>query len=204
MTASAPAKLQKRATRNAQKRSQKKVMIAQSALQALQELGYANTSLRDIAAEADLSLGMLHYYFEDKAELITFCVTAYKAEFSALVKNALEGVDGREAVIERFAEALAGSIFNDGASHRLWYDIRTQALFDPSFRVAVLEIEQTLIDVVQQAWILAGNSAGAFSPLHYSVVDGAFRYLMQRQTLVEPRDQQALAEDIRLVLDSLF
>lgn len=204
MTAKVPAKLQERARRNANKRTEKKAMIVESAMQALQELGYANTSLRDIATKADLSLGMLHYYFEDKAELITFCVTAYKAEFTALVKSALEGVEGRDAVIERFADALAGSIINDEATHRLWYDIRTLALFDPSFREAISEIEQTLIDVVERAWLLAGNPAGDFSPLHYSVVDGVFRYLMQRQTLAEPRGEKALSADIRLVLNSLF
>ncbi len=204
MTAKAPAKLEERARRNARKRTEKKAMIAESAVQTLQELGYANTSLRDIASQADLSLGMLHYYFEDKAELITFCVTAYKAEFTALLQSALEGVSGREAVIERFSYALAGSIFNDGATHRLWYDIRTQALFDPSFRVAVSEIEQTLIDVVERAWLLAGNRADEFSPLHYSVVDGVFRYLMQRQTLGDSRDQAELAEAIRVVMDKLL
>jgi AcrR family transcriptional regulator len=204
MTASAPAKLQKRATRNAQKRSEKKAMIAESAQQALQELGYANTSLRDIAAKADLSLGMLHYYFEDKAELITYCVSAYKADFTALVENALQGVSDREAVIARFADALAESIYQDAATHRLWYDIRNQALFDPAFRTSVMEIEETLIQVVSRAWCLAGRDADAFSALHYSVVDGVFRYLMQRQMAGESRDQQALSAEIRSVLDSLF
>lgn len=204
MTAKAPAKLEERAKRNARKRTEKKAMIAESALQTLQELGYANTSLRDIATQAGLSLGMLHYYFEDKAELITFCVTAYKQEFTAVLGRALLGVSGREAVIQRFSEALAASIFNDAATHRLWYDIRTQALFDPAFRPTVADIEQTLVDVVEQAWVLAGHSAEAYSPLHYSVVDGVFRYLMQRQMFGDNRDQPALAAAIREVFDKLF
>ncbi|MDX1805012.1 MAG: TetR/AcrR family transcriptional regulator [Alcanivorax sp.] len=204
MTARAPAKLEERAKRNARKRTEKKAMIAQSALQTLQELGYANTSLRDIATQAGLSLGMLHYYFEDKAELITFCVSAYKKEFITLLQSALQGVSGRDAVIARFADALAESIFSDGATHRLWYDIRTQALFDPAFRPAVAEIEQTLVDVVEQAWVLAGRDAAEYSPLHYSVVDGVFRYLMQRQILGDSRDQAGLSEAIREVLDKLF
>lgn len=204
MTRSASTKLQKRTARNAQKRSQKKAMIADSALQALQELGYANTSLRDIAAKTGLSLGMLHYYFDDKAELITYCVSVYKTEFNAFLDNALEGVTGRVEVIDRFADALAEAIFQDAATHRLWYDIRNQALFDPAFRASVMEIEESLIQVVGRAWHLAGRDADAFSPLHYSVVDGAFRYLMQRQMAGEPRDQPTLSADIRSVLDSLF
>ena len=204
MAARAPAKLEERAKRNARKRTEKKAMIAESALHTLQELGYANTSLRDIAAQTNLSLGMLHYYFEDKAELITFCVTVYKKEFTTLLTRALEGVEGRDEVIERFSDALADSIFTDGATHRLWYDIRTQALFDPAFRSAVSGIEQTLVDVVEQAWVLAGRSAEEYSPLHYAVVDGVFRYLMQRQMLGDKLEQPALAEAIRQVLGKLF
>lgn len=204
MAAKAPVKLEERARRNARKRTEKKAMIAESALHTLQELGYANTSLRDIAAQADLSLGMLHYYFEDKAELITFCVAAYKKEFTALLTRALDGVEGRDEVIARFSDALAGSIFTDGPTHRLWYDIRTQALFDPAFRSAVSDIEQTLVDVVERAWVLAGRSPDAYSPLHYAIVDGVFRYLMQRQTLGDELSQPALARAIREVLDKLF
>ncbi len=200
MMDSLPEKLQQRAQRNAQKRNEKKALIADSALQALQELGFANTSLRDIAARADLSLGMLHYYFEDKAELIAYCVLAYKADFLAYLKSALDGSEGREAVIQRLAEALAASIFNDGPTHRLWYDIRNQALFDPSFRDTVNDIEQGLIEVLAQAWVQAGHDVGAFSPLLYSAMDGAFRYLMQQHAMSPATGQQAIAADLARVL----
>ena len=59
----------------------KKRPIAESAITALQELGFANTSLRDIAAKSDMSLGMLHYYFEDRSDLIIYCVRIYKQDF---------------------------------------------------------------------------------------------------------------------------
>ena len=45
--------------------------LAESALQTLGELGYARTSLRDIAANSEFSHGVVHYYFTDKTELIT-------------------------------------------------------------------------------------------------------------------------------------
>ena len=201
---SLPEKLQQRADRNAQKRNEKKARIADSALQALHELGFANTSLRDIATRAGLSLGMLHYYFEDKTELIAYCVMAYKAGFMAYLENALEGSEGRQAVIERLSAALAASIFNDGPTHRLWYDIRNQALFDPSFRATVNDIEQGLIQVLASAWELAGHEPEGFSPLLYSAMDGAFRYLMQQQVLSGPRDKALIAADLQRVLERIL
>jgi AcrR family transcriptional regulator len=46
-------------------------------------IGLCNTSLRDIAAKSDMSLGMLHYYFKDRSDLIIYCVRIYKQDFVA-------------------------------------------------------------------------------------------------------------------------
>ena len=54
--------------------------LADAALQTLSELGYARTSLREIAQNSAFSHGVLHYYFRDKVDLITYCVRQYKAE----------------------------------------------------------------------------------------------------------------------------
>lgn len=204
MTSSAPVKLQNRAKRNARKRDEKKALIAESAVRALQELGYANTSLRDIAAKSALSLGMLHYYFEDKTQLIIYCVTAYKSAFTSKITQALEGVRGRDAVIQAFCQALAASIVEDANTHRLWYDIRAQALFDPAFRPVVAEIEAMLIGVVSAARDLAGAPASDIGVLDYAVIDGVFRYLMQKQITEASGDRRTLAGDLSKVLEQVF
>lgn len=204
MNSTAPVKLRDRAQRNARKRGKKKAMIADSAVRALQELGYANTSLRDIAAKSDMSLGMLHYYFEDKMQLIIYCVSAYKSAFTAKVREALADIAGREAMIDAFSGALASTIVEDAANHRLWYDIRAQAMFDPVFRPVVAEIEATLIEVVRVAGAAAGYPEEAFGELDYALIDGAFRYLMQQHLVAATRDREGLAADLRSVLERVF
>jgi AcrR family transcriptional regulator len=54
-------------------------LLAESALTTLGQRGYAHTSLRDIAANSPFTHGVVHYYFRDKTELITYCVRSYKA-----------------------------------------------------------------------------------------------------------------------------
>ena len=54
--------------------AERRVELAEAALQTLSELGYARTSLREIAQNSVFSHGVLHYYFKDKADLITCCV----------------------------------------------------------------------------------------------------------------------------------
>lgn len=176
-----PPKLKKRTTRKQTKRAEKKRQIAQSALVALRELGYANTSLRDIAGKSDLSLGMLHYYFEDRTDLIIFCVQTYKQTFSERLFDAIEDVGSTTELIEKLADAIAASIVDDARTHRLWYDIRNQAQFDPAFQPVVANIEAMLIDVVAQAVRRAGQTPELPQELWYPTLDGVFQFHMQRQ-----------------------
>src|SRR6266705_6135641 len=54
--------------------------LAEAALETLAELGYARTSLREIAQKSEFTHGVLHYYFSDKVDLICCCVRHYKAK----------------------------------------------------------------------------------------------------------------------------
>ncbi|MCA0869404.1 TetR/AcrR family transcriptional regulator [Seohaeicola saemankumensis] len=200
-----PAKLQARAARKTAKRDEKKRQIAASALNALKELGYANTSLRDIAEKSDMSLGMLHYYFEDRSDLIIYCVSIYKREFVRAVTKALTAASGRDEVIEAFSEALVTSIIEDEMTHRLWYDIRNQAMFDVTFRPVVSEIETMLIGTVGAAFDKAGHKIPPEQvAIYYALVDGAFRYLMQDQFSATPRSRRALQAIFRDLLAQFF
>ena len=196
--------LQTPALRRTRKRHEKKDQIARSATQALQELGYANTSLRDIAARADLALGTLHYYFENRSHLILHCVSIYKTAFISGLEEALRGASGRASVINALANALATSIVEDAETHRLWYDIRSQALFDPAFRPIVHELEVALIAVVESAATRTGSAQPDTGAFGYALIDGIFRYQMQNQVTGTPRDHESLASEMRAVLETLF
>ena len=56
----------------ADKYDERRNQLAESALQTLGELGYARTSLREIANNSEFSHGVVHYYFADKLELIVY------------------------------------------------------------------------------------------------------------------------------------
>lgn len=170
-------KLRDRANRKNQKRESKKLQIAQNAIMTLKHLGYANTSLRDIAANSELSLGMLHYYFEDKTQLIVYCVRIYKEGFIQTIQTTLETADDEEKALSAFAKGLANAIIEDAETHKLWYDIRSQAMFDDVFQPVVKEIEAALIEVVSVAATKLGRTLDV--PIFYAALDGVFRFQMQ-------------------------
>lgn len=171
--------MRRAAQKKADKRSEKKRELAQSAIRTLAQLGYANTSLRDIASQSGVSVGVIHYYFEDKIDLISYCVEQYKADFVARMQQIIDTATSRDSIVERFIDGLVGTIVEDAAAHRLWYDVRSQALFDDSFAVTVNEIEESLIDIVRR--LLDRFEATEVDPVDaYATLDGRFRYCLQR------------------------
>jgi AcrR family transcriptional regulator len=158
--------------------------LADAALQTLSELGYARTSLREIAQHTSFSHGVLHYYFRDKVELITYCVRRYKAvcvqRYDEVIAAARTGAE----LSGGFAEAMAGTLVADAAMHRLWYDLRSQSLFEPAFRDDVREIDAILEDMVTRvvgryAELADGVPALSY-PAAYAGFDGLFQQALLR------------------------
>ena len=77
----------------------------QSALHTLAQLGYARTSLREIAQNSEFSHGVLHYYFSDKVDLLTESVRHYEAEcvtrYDDIVAAAKSAGDSGRASLRR-------------------------------------------------------------------------------------------------------
>ncbi|WP_158816502.1 TetR/AcrR family transcriptional regulator [Methylocapsa sp. S129] len=187
-----PSKLAKspgKATKRSGKRADKKRELAGHAISTLGVLGYARTSLRDIASQSGVSLGVLHYYFEDKVELITYCVKLYKQNFVELLDAPILSEGSPAAVIDGFIDGLVGAIAEHASTHRLWYDIRAQALFDEAFHSVVREIEDALIALVGRFLKrLNLETMSAFSL--YLLCDSLFRYYLQQHL---SGDERALA-----------
>ena len=141
-------RLKEVARKRVEQRGQAKLELAGHAIVALSELGYARTSMRDIAAQSGRSIGALNYYFEDKSDLITFCVRLYKENFVSQIDEIINSAGTGDVLINAFIEGLVDAVSGDAQTHRLWYDIRSQALFDESFHAISNEIEQALIDMV--------------------------------------------------------
>lgn len=191
-----PTKLADRKANKVRKRESRKREIAQSAIEALKLYGYARTTLRDIAAQSDMSMGSLHYYFEDKDELLIYCVQQYKSTFVQTVTAAAQGMATPRDVKTAFCKALAETIAKEAELHRLWYDIRNQAMFDKTFVPVVSTIEEQLIEMMSP---LGGTRAQ--KELLYLRFDGAFRYLLQLQLTDTPRSLSEMTSLLEAIVD---
>ena len=193
--------------RQVDKFAARRAQLASSALQTLAELGYARTSLREIAQNSEFSHGVLHYYFRDKVELITYCVRQYKAECVTRYDQIIVTADSAEELRRSFAEAMAATLREDAAMHRLWYDLRNQSLFEESFRDDVLAIDQSLERMIWRIVSLfaelVGSPPAVSSRVAYALFDGLFQQALLRQ--LSGRDSAAadLTASVAQLLDQL-
>ena len=196
------------ARRQVDKFAERRAQLAAAALQTLAEQGYARTSLRDIAQNSDFSHGVLHYYFADKFELITYCVRQYKAQcvtrYDAIVATASSAAELRGG----FGAAMAATLREDATMHRLWYDLRNQSLFDEAFRADVLDIDQSLERMI---WRIVSKYAElseaqlAVTPdLAYAVMDGLFQHALLRHLGGDASAAADLDSNVQHVLQSLL
>jgi AcrR family transcriptional regulator len=192
-------KIRKQTSKRQEKRTGKKNELADSAVEVLSQLGYARTSLRDIAQHSGISVGVLHYYFEDRVDLISYCTRRYKDDFARMLERTLDNGGPRRQIASAFINALVDAVENDADKHRLWYDIRAQALFDESFHQTIDEIETLQIDIIRRLMLQLGTKNT--DPLGvFLALDGTFRHYLKRRLR---NDSQAL-EDFRKRLNDMF
>jgi AcrR family transcriptional regulator len=162
----------------ADKYDERRTQLAISALATLGELGYARTSLREIAQNSEFSHGVVHYYFADKFELITHCVRYYKAQCVTRYDGLVAESTTAEELLTRFGDKLVETLTDEVAMHRLWYDLRTQSMFEEQFRPDVLMIDATLEDMIGRVVLryaeLAGRPLVMDVPTIYALLDGVF------------------------------
>lgn len=185
--------------------AQRRAQLANSALRTLSELGYARTSLREIAQNSEFSHGVLHYYFRDKVDLITHCVREYKAATMSRYEQVLDTSTTPAELRERFVAGMATSLSRDAARHRLWYDLRDQSMFEDSFRDDVREIDRSIERmvgrIVTEYAELSGLRLAASPRLIYALVDGVFQHALLGHIAGDERAADDLADDLGLVID---
>lgn len=188
----------------AEKAAERRAELADAALQTLSELGYARTSLREIAQNSVFSHGVLHYYFTDKVDLITCCVRQYKGRCVTRYDQITADATSREALERDFLASLAQTVRDEGPMHRLWYDLRSQALFEPCFRDDVAAIDKSLENMIWRIASrfaeLAGKPVGLPPAVMYATFDGLFQRCLLKHLSGDKGAIDEMLAQVRLIL----
>ncbi len=193
--------------RQVDKFAERRAQLADAALHTLAELGYARTSLREIAQNSQFSHGVLHYYFSDKQDLITQGVRQYEAACVTRYDEIVATAASAEELKGEFSAAMAQTLRADALMHRLWYDLRNQSLFEESFRADVLEIDQRREEMIWRLISRYAEFAGITIPVSpgvaYAMLDGLFQRALLHQLAGDEQAADDLAANVVRVLDAL-
>jgi AcrR family transcriptional regulator len=190
------------------KYEERRAELAAATLQTLSELGYARTSLREIAQNSSFSHGVLHYYFRDKVDLITYCVRQYKATCVTRYDDVVATAPDADSLRTGFAAVLGQTLRDDATMHRLWYDLRTQSMFEESFRADVaaidLSLERMIWRVLTQYAELAGRSLTVTPELAYALCDGLFQRALWQHLAGDTEAGTRLEQTASAILPTLL
>jgi TetR/AcrR family transcriptional regulator, transcriptional repressor of bet genes len=194
--------------RPADKYDERRNQLAESALTTLGELGYAKASLREIANNSEFSHGVVHYYFRDKFELIIYCVRYYKARCVRRYDDVVADATTADELLDGFAAKLRETLREEAPMHRLWYDLRTQSMFEESLREAVTMIDRTLEEmiwrVVSRYAELARREPVTGPAATYGLLDGLFQQALLGYVAGDDASLETLAGQVHGLMPLLL
>jgi AcrR family transcriptional regulator len=186
---------------------ERRAELGEAALQTLAELGYARTSLREIAQNSEFSHGVLHYYFADKLDLILCSVRQYKTRCVKRYDDVTADATSYDELLEGFAVTLGDTLRKEAPLHRLWYDLRAQSLFEAAFRADVAEIDKSLEKMIWRVLSrfseLSGKPVRAPSSVTYAMFDGLFQQALLKHLSGDKKAVAALQANVRLIVPQL-
>ncbi len=170
--------------------------LAESALRSLGQVGFARTTLRAVADDAEVAPDVAGSLFGDTVALVLHSVRLYKARCVTRYDGVVADATTPDELVDGFADKLVETLCVEAPMHRLWYDLRTQSMFEDGLREAVVQIDATLQDmvwrVVERYAELSGRRPALSPRAAYAVFDGIFQQaLLAHQAADQPVDPHA-------------
>jgi AcrR family transcriptional regulator len=186
----------------------RRIALAESALKTLGELGYARTSLREIANNSEFTHGVVHYYFRDKIDLISYCVRYYKTKCAQRYDEVVETAASADELAVGFLGKMTQTLVEETPMHRLWYDLRAQSMFEDQLRDDVAAIDQLLEQMIWRILTryadLGGGSPTVDPPTAYALIDGLFEQAVVGYAADPDGIPDLLADRVSQVLPKLI
>ncbi len=169
--------LTEHSTRSADTRTK----ILEAAFQILARQGYENTSIKDIAEEAGVAQGLVHYHFKSKQQLVLAVLAEVCREMEF---GDAQGAAGAQAAYEKFKNMLKGS----QATHALYIQLIAMGLHDKELGAGVLNFVRQdrahIEDIARQVLAEREADPGPARAIA-SVVEAAVLGIMV-QNLIDP------------------
>lgn len=159
--------------------------LIDSAYKVLAEKGYEATSVKEIAREAGVSPGLVHYYFASKEELFVAVVKEATDEYCRQMESLRVAFSGSELASTALAEPMQRSK-SQPDWYRLRYELFVLGLRNPTLLPGVTELIQKgregVMETIQAvAPNLDSETSNRLAAILFACFDG-----LALQALVDP------------------
>ena len=144
--------------------NERQAQIARALLHVMAKRGYDGATLADVAKEADIAPGLVHYHFKNKLEILLSAIAELAADYEArLAQHLEEAGDDVIAQLRAFIDAhLRVGAAADPAALACWINISGEALREPRVRKAFTRVLSGSVARVR-AILDRGTTEGVFS-----------------------------------------
>jgi AcrR family transcriptional regulator len=180
--------------------------IIRAAASVLGRQGYADTALKQIAREAGVAQGLLHYYFSSKEDLLVAVVEELDGELADTWKGAIIGIDDP---LERIVAALDAAQSQCAQRPDLWrilFDLYVLSLSNPAIRRRCQVLRGRLVDDIEGEVRQALGRLPAYSVVPPGDLAAAIAAAVEgiaMAALLEGRDPSAHFQALKVMLLSL-
>lgn len=143
--------------------AERRAQLVDAALSVAASEGIAAASVRRVADEAGVALGLVHYCFADKDELFTALAARIVDELTSAGASALRFDDAPDlaTALRSAVAALWETVEASAGEQLLTYEITTHALRNPELRGVALRQYEVSQAAAESLLALAGEAAGA-------------------------------------------
>jgi AcrR family transcriptional regulator len=184
--------------------------VLEAAVRALATRGYAKTSVSDIALEAGMSKGAVHYHFESKDDLIAKVLEHCAAATRVRVREAWEAPAEPAEKIRAVVHEMRSMRKSGQPELRVLADLAAQGLNDARLRALLGRIFETNRKEIVDYLVSSLNKLGVKSkvPMHIvpRLLVGALDGLAMHDYFdpPEPGDDVLIEEVLETIAFSLF
>src|ERR1700730_3152103 len=123
----------------------RRAQIVRAATAVLSRQGYGDTSLKEIAREAGVAPGLLHYYFESKEQLLLEVVEEMDRELTNTWQVAVRDIEDPLERVVAALDAAEARCSERPESWRLLFDVYMLGLSNPAVHRRCQELRGRLI-----------------------------------------------------------
>lgn len=149
---------------------ERKSQIVQATVECISTMGYNNFSMQDVARKANVSKGIIHYYFLNKDDLMMAVLNKVASDIEELISQSTGDVEDPARKLEIFVEIGMGIVRTKREYYQVSMDFWTQINQKPEVQSLIAnhydQFRKACRDIIQD-----GVKSGAFQkvdPVGYS------------------------------------